>query len=352
MALKKNFPLISIVILNYNGEKWLRKFFHTIYNQTYPNLEWILVDNASKDGSVKFIQENFPKVKIIKNKKNLGVPEGNNSGIRYAKGEFIVLFPNDVEVESTCVEELYNFMKNHPKAGMGTCKVVYYQDPSIINSAGTLIMPDFFTINRGIGERDIGQFERAEEVFGTYTAAIYRRKVFEEAGLFDGDYFVQRDEDDLSMKARMKGWKCYYIPKARVAHVRSPSTGGVGSLAKLYYGERNRLWNLIKYLPLQMMIPAFLFTFKRFFYLAKLWTASPSPVISKVKTKTPLIKILFVLLRTGFDTLLHLPKLLQKRRRIFRNSSLSIREIQKIFQRFSAPLESIEKLYHLPFHEK
>ena len=344
----QNKPLVSVVILNFNGEKFLRKFFSSIYNQTYPHIEWILVDNASTDGSVEFIQENFPRVRIVRNRKNLGVPGGNNQGIKVARGRYILLLPNDVKVDKHCVEELVDFMEKNPRAGMATCKVVYMKDPTLINSTGTLLMKDFFTLNRGIGEKDEGQYDKAEEVFGTYTAAIYRREVFEEGGLFDEDYFIQRDEDDISMRARFLGWECYYVPRARVEHIRSPSSGGVGSLSKLYFGERNRLWNVIKYLPWDMVILSFGDTLKRYLYMGKLMRKPPHPSLKKIRENTSLLSILLTLLKVHLDTLLHLHVLLHKRKKVSSLRKIPLHRIRKFFKMFPVPLENIEKLYYLP----
>ena len=144
-----NAPLVSVVVLNYNGKIYLERCLSSLLNQTYPYVEIILVDNASSDDSVNFVRTRFPAVKIIENEENLGFAAGNNVGIRIAQGKYIVTLNNDTEAHPEWLEHLVRVAESNETIGMCASKVLSFDDPRIIDSVGVVIYPDGMSRGRG-----------------------------------------------------------------------------------------------------------------------------------------------------------------------------------------------------------
>ena len=252
MQERYNSPLISIIIVNFNGLYFLDPCLSSLTAQSFKNFEIIIVDNASHDGSVEFIREHYPEVRVFIQKENLGFAEGSNAGIREAHGEFILTLNNDTVVSPDFISELVKPMVNDPSVGMCASKMVF--PDGRINSTAICISRSGAAWDRGGGESDHGQYDSAEEVFGPCAgAALYRRSMLDEIGLFDEDFFLFMEDVDLAFRARLSGWKCWYVPTARVVHIHG-GTAGFRSDISVYYGNRNLLWYVVKNFPLRTLI--------------------------------------------------------------------------------------------------
>ena len=252
--------LISVIVLNYNGKGFLDGCLTSLASQTYSDFEVIVVDNGSRDGSPEYIEENYPWVRLAKNNENLGFAGGTNAGIRAAKGEFILTLNNDSRADSRFIEELIKPMAD-PEVGVCAAKMLF--PDGRINSAGICISRSGAAWDRGMFEPDRGQYEFVEEVFGACAgAALYRREMLDEIGLFDEDFFLYLEDVDLAFRARLAGWKCLYVPGARVIHHHG-GTAGVGSDLSVYYGNRNIVWYPIKDFPFRLLITSLPFIVAR-----------------------------------------------------------------------------------------
>ena len=252
--------LISVIVLNYNGRGFLDGCLTSLASQTYSDFEVIVVDNGSRDGSPDYIEENYPWVRLAKNDENLGFSGGTNVGIRAAKGEFIITLNNDSRADSRFIEELIKPMAD-PEVGVCAAKMLF--PDGRINSAGICISRSGAAWDRGMFEPDRGQYEFVEEVFGACAgAALYRREMLDEIGLFDEDFFLYLEDVDLAFRARLAGWKCLYVPGARVIHHHG-GTAGVGSDLAVYYGNRNIVWYPIKDFPFRLLITSLPFIVAR-----------------------------------------------------------------------------------------
>ncbi|MFZ2534856.1 glycosyltransferase family 2 protein [Methanothrix sp.] len=252
--------LISVIVLNYNGKGFLDGCLTSLASQTYSDFEVIVVDNGSRDGSPEYIEENYPWVRLAKNNENLGFAGGTNAGIRAAKGEFILTLNNDSRADSRFIEELIKPMAD-PEVGVCAAKMLF--PDGRINSAGICISRSGAAWDRGMFEPDRGQYEFVEEVFGACAgAALYRREMLDEIGLFDEDFFLYLEDVDLAFRARLAGWKCLYVPGARVIHHHG-GTAGVGSDLAVYYGNRNIVWYPIKDFPFRLLITSLPFIVAR-----------------------------------------------------------------------------------------
>jgi hypothetical protein len=240
-------PSISVIIVNYNGKKFLSNCLNSIFRQTYFPFEVIMVDNASHDGSVEYVQQNFPDVKMLIQSTNLGFAGGTNAGIRVAKSEFVFTLNNDTIADPHLLEEIVRPMQLD--SHVGVCGAKMLLPDGRINSTAICISRSGAAWDRGMGEPDHGQYDIPEEVFGACAgAALYRRSILEEIGLFDEDFFLYMEDVDLAFRAQLAGWKCMYVPSARVVHIHG-GTAGPGSDMAIYYGNRNLLWYIIKNFP-------------------------------------------------------------------------------------------------------
>jgi len=277
-------PLVSVIIVNWNGKKYLQPCLESLLAQTYPSVEIILVDNASSDGSVEFVHERYSQVMVVANDKNLGFAGGNNAGFAQARGKYVALLNNDALAAPDWIGQLVRVGEEHIEIGMLASKVRFMTPENTLNSTGTLVYPDLSCINRGMFEKDTGQYDSAFDVFGPYgAAAFYRKQALDEVGWFDSEYFMHREEDDLTWRCRLAGWECRYVPDAVATHLWSASSGGGGSALKLYYGERNRIWNLFKFLPFDMVLASAGPTLRRLWRLRR--TLKPTSKLKSSRAK-------------------------------------------------------------------
>ncbi len=240
-------PLVSIVVVNYNGQHLLENCFRSLTQQTYRNYEIILVDNGSKDDSISFMKGNFPDVRIVQLSANTGFAGGTNRGILVSNGEYILTLNNDTKADADLLDKIVRPMQSDAHIGMCGAKMML--PDGRINSTAICISRSGAAWDRGMGEPDHGQYDVTEEIFcPSAGAALYRRSMLDEIGLFDEDFFLFMEDVDLAFRAHYAGWKCMYVPTARVVHIHG-GTAGSGSDIAVYYGNRNILWNIIKNFP-------------------------------------------------------------------------------------------------------
>ena len=246
--------MISIVIPNCNGRRFLATCFDSLRDQAFRKFEIILVDNGSTDDSVEFVRENYPEVRIIELRENKGFSVAVNEGIKQSKGEFVALLNNDTKADPKWLKELFLALVRNPTIGFCASKILLLDKPKIIYACGNSLGISGNPVNIGIGEKDSAQFEKEKEVFGACAAAaIYRKSVLEDIGLFDEDFHSFYEDVDISFRAQLSGYKCLYVPTAVVYH-QGGGTAGVNSNLSVYYTSRNHLSLLIKNLPMPLLV--------------------------------------------------------------------------------------------------
>ena len=241
-----NFPLVNIIIVNFNGKQYLSNCLNSLFNLDYPKnrLGIIVVDNCSTDGSVDFIKRRYPNVVILKNDIN-NYARANNLGIRKAKGEYLAFINNDIRVEKDWLIEIIRVMEKKRRVGVAGCKLLF--DDNRIQSSGHVEYPNFYWGDRGFKEEDIGQYENIEEVFSVCGAAIiFRKTCLKEVGFFDEDFNLYLEDLDICFRCARINWKILYIPKSIAYH---NFRGTSNSELATYYSERNRLLLLAKHFP-------------------------------------------------------------------------------------------------------
>jgi len=240
--------VIRIVVLNWNGRRWLERCLSALRQQSGCAFEVVVVDNASADDSVAFVREQFPEFRVMSLDTNLGFAAGNNAGARGATGPYLVFLNNDTEVEPGWLAELVAVADRDPGTGLVSAHVVYMDDPTVVDSAGD----GYLRCGGGFKQRHGQPVDReamSHEVFGACGAAfLIRRELFEDLGGFDADYFMVYEDVDLSYRARLQGSRVMFAPQAVVRHAGSASLGRISANA-VFYGQRNLEWTWMKNSP-------------------------------------------------------------------------------------------------------
>jgi GT2 family glycosyltransferase len=261
-------PLVSVVILNYNGRKFLDALWGSLLKTDYPSVEWLMVDNASQDDSVAYTRQLFPAVQIICSETNLGYTGGNNLGLRAARGEYIVLLNNDVEVAPDWLTHLVDAAEKDETIGALQPKVLSMINRGFFEYAGAsggFIDPWGYPFLRGrmfdTIERDHAQYDDVREIFWASGAALFlRRSALDAVGWLDEIFFMHFEEIDLCWRLHLFGYKIKVIPQARVLHYVSAALPAV-NFKKLYWNHRNNLIMLIKNLSSKKMLPILFWRF-------------------------------------------------------------------------------------------
>ncbi len=322
---------VSVIIVNWNGRHHLELCLPALAQQTHTQFEIILVDNSSTDDSITFVQSHFPEVRVISLNENQGFARGNNIGIEASTAPFVALLNNDTKPESTWLEQLVNTALMDERVGMVASKMLFFDRPHIINSAGICLDRVGIAWDR-LGGQSNDDTAVVEEIFGGCGGAVlYRRAMLNEIGLFDEAYFAYLEDVDLAWRAQLAGWRCLYVSTAVVYH-RHSATSVEGSPFKSRLLGRNKVWTILKnyplapllrYLPLIMLYDA-----------GSVWVAlwhrrDPNPLIGRLMA------------------LPGLPKVLRKRAALQKKRQLSAAEMLKLMEPVAAPKRVQDRYQHL-----
>jgi GT2 family glycosyltransferase len=240
-----------VVIVNWNGERFLDRCLSALLAQTVAPHEIILVDNASSDASLTIVQR-FPTVRLLAQNENLGFARGNNLAIEAASAEsgWIALLNPDAFLEPCWLEALLSAARDYPAFDVFGSKLLNSADPAILDGAGDAYHISGRVWRIGRGERVSFVSEQAHEVSSPCAAAaMYRRSALLEVGGFDEDYFCYVEDVDLGFRLRLAGYRCLYVPSSVAHHVGSGTTGGQHSDFAVYHGHRNLVWTYVKDMP-------------------------------------------------------------------------------------------------------
>ena len=317
-----------VVIVNWNGLKHLQVCFDSLLKQSYKNFKIIFVDNGSVDASISYVKEKFPLVKIIKLKRNVGFAKGNNVGIREALKnkniKYVVTLNNDTEVKNDWLENLIKVSEQDKKMGVVASKTLFFDQRNTIDSTGDYFLTGTLkVVTRGYQEIDKGQYEEIQECFSARAAAaLYKREMLDEIDLngdyFDSDFFAYIEDTDLSIRARLMGWKILYNPKAIVYHKVAATSSAISYSFRKYYSGRNRLFVMIKNFPIRLWL--------------KVMKGGES-VDSDYSLSY--YKSLIVHTKIILSVLFFLPRMLMKRKKIINNRKVSSKQIYDWAEKFS-----------------
>lgn len=238
--------LISVVIPNWNGAPYLPVCLNALRRQTLPPYEVIVVDNASTDESRDLLAAHYPDVRVIALPRNLRFAGACNIGIRASSGEAVALLNNDTEADPHWLEHVTRCFAEHPDAGFVASKLRLFDRREYLHSAGDFYSRRGVPGNRGVWQKDEGQFDQPY-VFGACgAAAVYKRALLDRIGLLDERFEFSCEDVDLAWRAQLAGYRCAFAHDAIVYHKVSATGGGV---LNSFYDGRNFLWLLAKDVP-------------------------------------------------------------------------------------------------------
>ena len=244
---------VCVVIPNWNGRHLLARCLDALAAQTFQDFRVLIVDNGSSDGSVPWIEKNHSAIEVIAKESNIGFAAAINEGIRLSDSRYVVTLNNDTEPDPIWLAALVAAAEGDVRVGMCASKMLFAHRPEMINSAGICLDQAAIAWDRHGGELDDERETQPLEVFGPCAgAALYRRAMLEEIGLFDEDFFAYLEDVDLAWRGRRQGWHCLYVPAARVLHHHS-ATGIEGSPFKSYHLGRNKVWLIVKNYPFRQL---------------------------------------------------------------------------------------------------
>jgi GT2 family glycosyltransferase len=242
---------VSVIIVNWNGFRWLNDCFSTLSKQSYKQTEIIFVDNASHDGSVEWIKKHYPKTKIIVNKENVGFAEGNNIGYRYANGEYILFLNNDTRVSENFIIELLHTIKSDPSIGGIQSKILLMDDPTKLDSIGAFLTPTGFLYHNAFGKKDSRKYNVPIDLFTAKGACMFFRKsvldtCLLEGNIFDPKFFAYFEETDLCHRVWLSGYRIVYEPKSVIYHKMGATSGNIQNDIIQFHSYKNRICSYIK----------------------------------------------------------------------------------------------------------
>ena len=248
MTLSDKFPAVDVIIVNYNGMVYLPACLESLFKTDYPLFSVTLVDNASQDGSVMWVKERYPEVRLIRNRQNLGFGRANNIGIEKGSAPYIALLNSDTVVKQGWLKPLVETARKNPYVAATCSKLLFLKNPHMINGVGGGMTYVGYGYDIGAAEVDKGQFDEEKDVFfPTAAACVFKRSAFEAVGGFDERFFMYHEDVDLGWRLRLKGYGVKCVPRSVVLHAfggTSLKSGGLGF--RNHLGQRHALRSLIK----------------------------------------------------------------------------------------------------------
>lgn len=255
---------VSIIIVNWNGMRWLAGCLDSLQQQTYKNFEIVLVDNASKDGSVDFVKNNYPHVLIVRNDSNRGFAAGNNSALGAIKGDLVLLLNNDTRAPVDYLEKFVIAFDEIPNLGSAQSKIVSMNNAEMIDSCGSFWTGSTILYHYGARKsQSLEQYNKSFPVFTNVGASMMIRKsLIDKIGLFDDDFWCYYEETDFCHRVWLSGHECWYYPHAVVAHAIGGTSSSVDNGYVQFHNFKNKILSLLKifeFWTLLTVIPAYLF---------------------------------------------------------------------------------------------
>lgn len=321
-------PLVSVIIINWNHKRHLKECLDALLAQEYPDLEILLVDNASTDHSVDWVAENYPDIRLVAFTENCGFSPAFNYAVRMSGGTYILSLNPDVTIRPFFLEAMVDRMTSDKRIGIVAPKLLQTEDPTLLDSTGLFIDRSRRPYDRGQGSIDHQQFDLQTNVFGACgAAALYRRAMLEDVQLdgqfFDEDFFAYFEDADLAWRAQLMGWRAAYEPNAVALHVRGFGDTLRKRREKNDYGPRLALRN------------RYMMTLKNDDLISFL-VDLPLILFSEIPRLMYMIFVSPVSLLGFFDLVRALPKVFRKRKQIKSGKRVGYSKVRRWFTAFNS----------------
>jgi GT2 family glycosyltransferase len=332
--------LVTVVIPTLAADHRLRECIDSLARQTRSDFEVIVVDNSG--GGQAQEQAAGSGVRIIENDRNVGFGTAVNQGIRASSARYVATVNDDAVACPEWLDALVRAIEVRPDVGMCASQVRLFGE-GVLDSAGMLICRDASSRQRG-HLRPPEDFPETEEVLlPSGSAALYRRRMLEETGLFDDDFFLYCEDTDLGLRARRAGWKCLYVPSAVVEHHYSHSSGGASPL-KAYYVERNRLFVLVKNFPAARVLLAPLVTAVRYAWHAWFLRQGRGTAAKFRQQGHSTLHMGWLVIKAHLEVLRNWGSLMRKRRAIRESAKITDRVFRRLLDIHSISARRVAEL--------
>ncbi len=316
----------------------LANCLRSLESQTFDRFEIVVVDNSGSGRA----QASGERVRILSNERNVGFGTAINQAIRDSKAPLIAVLNDDAEPHREWLAALVKAADARPKAGMFASQV-RLAGTDQLDSAGMLIARDGSSKQRGHGEPPAEFAANSDTLFPSGSAALYRRKMLDEVGLFDERFFLYCEDTDLGLRGRWAGWEGEYVAEAVVDHAYSQSAGRASPL-KAYYVERNRLYTVIKNFPFSMLALVKFFAFARYYWHVVFMITRTGKAAEFRESGHPPWLLPFLVLRAHVSAVVRLPYLFRERRRIFKARRVSSKEFRALLAAHSITVRKVAEL--------
>ena len=280
-----NLPMISVIIVSYNSKEELSNCLASLQKKNFSGkFEIIIVDNASTDGSVSYVKDHFPSVKVIMNKYNMGYGGACNIGAQFAQGDYLVLLNQDTKVDKAWLFELVKVLSSDKSIGACSSQILFWNGDKTQNLGGLYNPESGYGVDIGFGETTNDASRKPYKVFyGSGASLMVRSQTFKEVGGFDADYFLYFDEVDLCWRIRLLGYEVYIVPTSLVYHKIDPLRAH--SSKHRFFVERNSLQTIIKNYELKNFIK-----FGLLVIMIRIWGVVFLTIKGKIKYSLAILK--------------------------------------------------------------
>ena len=331
-------PLVTVVVPTRVAGDALADCLRSLECQTLDRFEVIVVDNSG----IGLAKASGPRVRVITNAHNTGFGTAVNQAFRASDAPYLATLNDDAAADPHWLEALVSAAETHERAGMFASQVLLAGSGKL-DSAGMLLAADGSSKQRGHGELPESFANRTDALLPSGSAALYRRRMLEEIGLFDESFFLYCEDTDLGLRARWAGWECVYVPNAIVEHRYSHSAGRASPL-KAYYVERNRLYLTIKTFSWRMLARTPFAAMARYLWHVVSILSGRGKGAEFREAGHPAALLPLLVLRAYAVALVALPRLLVERRRIRATRRLTPREFQALAAKHSIPVRQVAAL--------
>jgi len=329
--------LVTVAVPTLAADDALAGCLRALEAQTFTKFEVVVIDNSGNGRA----QASGDRIRVLVNARNMGFGAAINRAIRESDSPLIAVLNDDAVPDREWLAALVKAAESKPKAGMFASQV-RLAGTGLLDSAGMRIALDGSSKQRGHGEAPAGFASSSDTLFPSGSAALYRRKMLDEIGIFDEYFFLYCEDTDLGLRARWAGWEGLYVAGAIVDHEYSKSAGRASAL-KAYYVERNRLYTVVKTFPLSMLALAPLYSVARYLWHL-VYMAARTGKAAEFRESHPSWLLPFLVVRAFVSTVVRSPYLLKERRRIFRSRKLSSKEFRALLSAHTISVRKVAEL--------
>jgi GT2 family glycosyltransferase len=324
------YPTVTVVVPTLAADQTLDECLASMERQTFSDFEVVVVDNSARH-AVRNQEQAGGRVRVIANDRNVGFGAAVNQAFRQSAAQYVAVLNDDASAHPGWLEALLGAMGPRPDVGMCASQVRIASEGSL-DSAGMLLCLDGSSRQRGHLESPAAYSRQEEALLPSGSAALYRREMLEEIGLFDESFFLYCEDTDLGLRARWAGWECLYVPNAVVEHRYSHSSGKASAL-KAYYVERNRLFVIFKSFPLLDLLLVPFYAMSRYFWHFIYALRGRGKAAEFQREGGSFIRLPWYVIRGHFELLLRFPEIWRQRRTMKRR--LTAKQFHRLIRRYS-----------------